>query len=424
MTFNQKLSSLTEAEKRACVEYNIIPGTMSDSDIRLYIDNYTKISKTTNWNQMSMSTAQGAAALNDAYVGSSYDGRYVYYVPANSDTFVRFDTQGTSFTTSADWQLMSMSTAQGAAALDGAYAGASFDGRYVYFVSVNSDTFVRFDTQGTSFTTTADWQLMSMSTAQGAAALDAAYYGSSYDGRYVYYVPYFSDTFVRFDTQGTSFTTAADWQLMSMSTAQGAAALDGAYYEASYDGRYIYYVPYYSDTFVRFDTQGTSFTTSADWQLMSMSTAQGAAVLNIAYIGSSFDGRYVYYVPTNSDTFVRFDTQGTSFTTAADWQKMSMSTAQGAAALNVAYVGASFDGRYVYYIPYNSDTFVRFDTQGTSFTTSADWQLMSMSTAQGAAALDGAYMGSSFDGRYVYYVPYFSDTFVRVQAMNSNGGFK
>ncbi len=419
MTYTEKISSLTKTERIAANKYGLVPGTMSDSDIRLYIDNYTKISKTTNWNQMSMSTAQGAAALDIAYFGSSFDGRYIYYAPRSSDTFVRFDTQGTSFTTTADWQLMSMSTAQGAAALNAAYFGSSFDGRYVYYVPYASDTFVRFDTQGTSFTTAADWTQMSMSTAQGAAELDNAYAGASFDGRYVYFVSVNSDTFVRFDTQGTSFTTTADWQLMSMSTAQGAAALDDAYYGASYDGRYVYYIPYNSDTFVRFDTQGTSFTTSADWQLMSMSTAQGAAALNGAYFGSSFDGRYVYYVPANSDTFVRFDTQGTSFTTTADWQLMSMSTAQGAAALNDAYYGASYDGRYIYYVPRSSDTFVRFDTQGTSFTTSADWQLMSMSTAQGAAALDGAYYGASFDGKYIYYVPANSDTFVRVQAMNS-----
>jgi predicted outer membrane protein len=419
MTYNPPLSGIKEVERRVAVNYGLNSEKMSDADIRKYIDNYTKISKESNWNRMSMSTAQGATVLDAAYTGASFDGRYIYYVPYNSDTFVRFDTQGTSFTTAADWQKISMSTAQGAAALDEAYRGASFDGRYIYYVPYSSDTFIRFDTQGTSFTTAADWQQMSMSTAQGAAALDVVYQGASFDGRYIYYVPRNSDTFVRFDTQGTSFTTAADWQKMSMSTAQGAAELDNAYIGASFDGRYIYYVPYSSDTFIRFDTQGTSFTTAADWQQMSMSTAQGAAALDNAYFGASFDGRYIYYVPYNSDTFVRFDTQGTSFTTAADWQKMSMSTAQGAAALDSAYFGASFDGRYIYYVPLNSDTFVRFDTQGTSFTTAADWQKMSMSTAQGATVLDAAYTGASFDGRYIYYVPFYSDTFVRVQAMNT-----
>ena len=313
---------------------------------------------------------------------------------------------------------MSMSTAQGGATLDNAYIGASFDGRYVYFVPYASDTFVRFDTHGV-FTTAGDWSHMSMSTAQGGATLDNAYFGSSFDGRYVYFVPHTSDTFVRFDTQGV-FTTAGDWSHMSMSTAQGGAQLNGAYIGASFDGRYVYFVPFFSDTFVRFDTQGV-FNTAVDWSQMNMSTAQGGATLDAAYRGASFDGRYVYFVPRNSNTFVRFDTQGV-FTTAVDWSQMNMSTAQGGATLDAAYFGSSFDGRYVYFVPYTSDTFVRFDTHGV-FTTAVDWSQMNMSTAQGGAPLDAAYIGASFDGRYVYFVPRDSDTFVRFEAMLSEGKY-
>jgi len=405
------------AESRAALNYGYNVRQLALSTIRTLTNTRTNIAKTANWAQMSMSTAQGAAELETAYRGAAFDGRYIYFVPFGSATFIRFDTQGT-FTTAGDWTQVSMSTAQGAAALQLAYIGATFDGRYVYYAPYNSDTFVRFDTQGV-FTTASDWSQMSMSTAQGAAELEAAYRGTTFDGRYVYYAPCNSDTFVRFDTQGT-FTTAGDWTQMSMSTAQGAAALDSAYAGATFDGRYVYFAPHSSDTFVRFDTQGT-FTTAGDWTQMSMSTAQGAAALDTAYIGATFDGRYVYFVPNNSVTFVRFDTQGT-FTTAGDWSQMSMSTAQGAAALDSAYIGATFDGRYVYYAPCNSDTFVRFDTQGT-FTTAGDWTQMSMSTAQGAAALDTAYVGATFDGRYVYYAPYNSDTFVRVAAMWSGAGF-
>ena len=250
-----------------------------------------------------MSTAQGGAEFDNAYIGASFDGRYVYFVPNSSDTFLRFDTQG-DFTTAGDWVGMNMSTAQGGTLVNSAYRGASFDGRYVYFVAHNSDTFIRFDTQGV-FTTASDWDHMNMSTAQGGAAIDNAYIGASFDGRYVYFVPNNSDTFVRFDTQGV-FTTAGDWDQINMSTAQGGAALDNAYLNASFDGRYVYFVPHNSNTFLRFDTQG-DFTTAGDWDQMNMSTAQGAAALDNAYRGASFDGRYVYFSPTNSDTFVRFE---------------------------------------------------------------------------------------------------------------------
>ena len=418
-------SKLTFAEQGSADSYGFVPDkTRKDSSadnndkyLQNFVDNNVNITKVQNWSRMNMSTAQGGAEVDDAYDGISFDGRYVYYIPRDSDTFVRFDTQGV-FTTAGDWDRMNMSTAQGGAELDDGYIGACFDGRYIYYVPHDSDTFLRFDTQGV-FTTAGDWSHMNVSTAQGGALLDSVYAGASFDGRYVYYVPRNSDTFVRFDTQGV-FTTAGDWDRMNMSTAQGGAELNAAYVGTSFDGRYIYFVPLNSDTFLRFDTQGV-FTTAGDWSQMNMSTAQGGAELETAYLDASFDGRYIYFVPLNSDTFVRFDTQGV-FTTAGDWSQMNMSTAQGGAELETAYLDASFDGRYIYFVPLNSDTFVRFDTQGV-FTTAGDWSQMNMSTAQGGAELDKAYRGASFDGRYVYYTPHNSDTFLRFEAMWSKGAF-
>ena len=414
----QPYSRLTFAEKIAAMNYGLIPGEVSDDDIRTFIEHKTNLTKTQNWSQMAMSTAQGGARLDVAYRGASFDGRYVYFVARNSDTFVRFDTQGV-FTAVGDWSQMNMSTAQGGAEVDVAYRDSCFDGRYVYFVPFNSDTFLRFDTQGV-FTTVGDWDRMNMSTAQGGATLDEAYVDASFDGRYVYYAPVNSDTFLRFDTQGV-FTTAGDWSQMNMSTAQGGALLDSAYVGTSFDGRYIYFVPLNSDTFVRFDTQGV-FTTAGDWSHMNMSTAQGGAEVDDAYADASFDGRYVYFIPQNSDTFLRFDTQGV-FTTVGDWDRMNMSTVQGGAELDLAYTGTSFDGRYVYYVPVDSVTFLRFDTQGV-FTNTGDWDRMNTSTAQGGAELPAAYSGACFDGRYVYFVPRDSNSFVRFEAMFSEGQYQ
>ena len=389
------------------------------ADVRTYVDEYTKISKVNNWERMSMSTAQGAVSLDISYFNNMFDGRYIYYCPYNADTFLRFDTQGTSFATAGNWERVSMSTVAGAM-VNAAYPEAVFDGRYVYYATFSALTFLRFDTKGTSFTTTADWSQMSVSTAQGAAAVTLGYYSVSYDGRYVYYSPFNSDTFMRFDTQGTSFTTVADWQKMNMSTAQGGVVLNSAYIKTIFDGKYIYFTPFNSDTFLRFDTQGTSFTTADDWQKMNMSTAQGAIDGDSAFLGSIFDGRYIYYCPRSADTFLRFDTQGTSFATAGDWEQMSMSTAQGGVAIQTAFSNIAFDGRYVYYSPINSDTFVKFDTQGTSFTTAGDWQKMSMSTALGITGLDAGFYGAAYDGKYTYFSAYNSDTFLRVLATPLN----
>ena len=419
ITFGEESGS---KESREAAEQAGLPNASVDvADVQTYIDEYTKISKTANWETMNLSTAMGVTdvGLDNAYARGVFDGRYVYFCADSADTFLRFDTQG-QFAVAGDWAQMSISTVQGAAAATSDYEGLAFDGRYVYFGAYFSDTFLRFDTKGTSFTTAGDWEQMSMSTAQGATFINSAYIGSmAFDGRYIYYSPFVSDTFLRFDTQGTSFTTAGDWETMSMSTAQGATFVGTAYWGSTFDGRYIYFSPYDSDTFLRFNTQGTSFVTAADWETMAMSTAQGGTVLDEGYMNNVFDGRYIYFSPYDSDTFLRFNTQGTSFTAVADWEKMSMSTAQGSASLEIAYDGLVFDGRYVYYSARNSDTFVRFDTQGTSFSTTGDWSTMSVSTAQGAASVNNSHKGAVYDGKYVYFVVNTSETFLRVLATSS-----
>ncbi len=384
------------------------------ADVRTYVDEYTKISKVNNWDSMSGSTVLGADIGSAATQGLIFDGRYVYNVPYTVNTFARFDTQG-QFAVVGDWEKISTSTAGGQTIGSSAFSGGVYDGRYVYYAANNSPRFVRFDTRGV-FTVAGNWESITMSTAQGAADLNNAYSGATFDGRYVYFSAYVSDTFLRFDTQGTSFSTIDDWETMSRSTAFG-AVVTGAVCRGnpSFDGRYVYFSLDAADTFLRFDTQGTSFTTTADWQKMDMSTAQGAAPVNVGYYGTVFDGRYIYYIPVNSDTFLRFDTQGTSWTTAAAWEQMSMSTAQGVV-LDSAFRGASFDGRYILYASFDSDSFLKFDTQGTSFTTVADWTTVFQSTVQGGALVNTAYDGIVYDGKYTYFAPYTADTFLRVLA--------
>ncbi len=415
-TIHAGKSSQETIARRQARKLGLHNASVDIADVRTYVDEVTKISKEANWEKVAVSTVQGGSILNVVYDSATFDGRYMYFGGLNAITYLRFDTQG-QFATVGDWAQMSRSIVQGAVAANLDHIGTLFDGRYVYYSPYTSDTFIRFDTQGTSFTTTADWSQMSMSTAIGAAAVANAYGGVGYDGRYIYFTPHNSDTFIRFDTQGTSFTTTASWEQMSMSTAIG-AMVNAAYWGSVFDGRYIYCSAYTSDTFVRFDTQGTSFTTTADWETMAMSTAQGASVLDVAYWGGVFDGRYVYFSPFVSDTFLRFDTKGTDFATVADWSQMSMSTALGAAAVDNAFGGTTvtFDGRYIYYAPFTSATALRFDTQGTSFTTAGDWQQMAVETALGVATVPSAFRATGYDGKYIYYVPQNSDTFLRVLA--------
>jgi hypothetical protein len=110
----------------------------------------------------------------------------------------------------------------------------------------------------------------------------------------------------------------------------------------------------------------------------------GAAILNStryrAYNGGHFDGRYVYFVPSQQDSgvmhgdIVRYDTQG-AFTSAASWSGADLTSAGMLNSANYqGFIGAVFDGRYLYLIPWDnaqppnsaSGWVARYDTTGSS----------------------------------------------------------
>jgi hypothetical protein len=73
------------------------------------------------------------------------------------------------------------------------------------------------------------------------------------------------------------------------------------------------------------------------------------------------------------------------------------------------YIGAAFDGRYVYFVPWNDGTsyhgkVLRYDTQG-NFSNSASWSAYDAGNTSPLTNTKG-YVGAVFDGRYVYFAPY------------------
>jgi hypothetical protein len=103
------------------------------------------------WSTFDMTTVKARAR---GFAGAAFDGRYVYFVPDASDGLVaRYDTQAT-FTTDGSWSTFDMTTVNMGAK---GFRGAAFDGRYVYFVPCLNPSFdglvARYDTQA-AFTTT------------------------------------------------------------------------------------------------------------------------------------------------------------------------------------------------------------------------------------------------------------------------------
>jgi hypothetical protein len=114
----------------------------------------------------------------------------------------------------------------------------------------------------------------------------------------------------------------------------------------------------------RYDTMAT-FTTMASWATFDPS----AVTSSNAFIGAPFDGRYVYFSPGDyRGQALRYDTQA-SFAAGASWSSFDMTSLGGGA--ESAFLGARFDGRYIYFIP-SGGVLERFDTTGT-FGSAASW---------------------------------------------------
>ncbi len=161
----------------------------------------------------------------DGYMGSVFDGRYLYLVPyyngsAQHGCVLRFDTQGT-FNDMNSWIAFDPGWYLDAALgldLDG-YRGGVFDGRYVYFVPLDNGSgqhgaVLRFDTEG-SFRDTGSWTAFDPGNA-GVGTDPDGYQGAVFDGRYVYFSPFHNGLsqhgeVLRYDTQ-SEFGDAASWR--------------------------------------------------------------------------------------------------------------------------------------------------------------------------------------------------------------------
>jgi prepilin-type N-terminal cleavage/methylation domain-containing protein len=375
----------------------------------------TEFSTSSSWSSFDATTTLGANTKG--FIGSAFDGRYIYFVPDTYDgtnyhgVVMRYDTQG-DFTTAGSWSSYDAGNTSPNTNTKG-YTGASFDGRYVYFSpywdgTAYSGKVLRYDTTGT-FTTAGSW---SSYDASGVGTNTKGYWGSVFDGRYVYFVPFYDGTsyhgkVLRYDTTGT-FTTAGSW---SSFDAGSIGTNTKGYFGAVFDGHYIYFVPLIDSTgayhakVLRYDTTLT-FATSTSWSTFD---ASGVGTNTKGYAGGAFDGRYIYFTPYYDGTgahgkVLRYDTTA-SFTTAGSWSSYDAGSTGGLT--TKGYWGAVFDGRQVWFVPYwDGSVFhgriLRYDITG-NFTTAGSWSSFDAGTVN--TNIKG-YAGAISDGRYLYFVPY------------------
>jgi hypothetical protein len=311
------------------------------------------------------------------------------------------------------------------------FFGAVFDGRYVYFSpafdgSVNHGRVLRYDTHG-HFDDPVSWSAYDAGDTSGLRT--RGYYGAVYDGRYVTFVPRLDRNFtpevehhsriLRYDTRG-EFKEPTSWRAHD-------AGDRVSHQSAAFDGRYAYFCPGYehfqhpaeaaqstqwgnvaptrpasvrgSGRFLRYDTHG-DFDDPTSYVCYDASHTSG--LVTKCYDGAIFDGRYVYFVPLESmNVVLRYDTQA-DYCHPDSWVAFDAAAALG---LHRGWaVGAIFDGRYVYIVPYSDGVVVRYDTRG-NFLDAGSWQTYDAGATGG---LDSkGYDGAVFDGKYVYFIPFY-----------------
>ena len=180
-----------------------------------------------------------------------------------------------------------------------------------------------------------------------------------FDGRYVYYVPYYNATaydgiVMRFDPQSAAgFADKSSWTSFDTATL---TADDNGYYGAAFDGRYLYFEQHYDGSvlppsalsygayIVRYDTRrrsprrrrGRNTCRPASTRIPARRSMADSFTSRVTSPGSAYEG-----------VSVRYDTQA-GFTDPSAWSDYD------ASALNAhakGWDGAACDGQYVYMVP-------------------------------------------------------------------------
>lgn len=279
------------------------------------------------------------------------------------------------------------------------FQGSAFDGRYLYLAPITNGLIARFDTQGPF--TAASWSVFNMRTLYNQAS---SYVGAVFDGRFVHFVPFEHGRVARYDTQ-QGLTEPSAWSFFDLTTLDPRAR---GYFGGAFDGRFLYLSPFRRDgashgLAARFDTRASLETPSA-WTLFDLASLDAGL---IGFDGAAFDGRYVYFTPYNQRSVARFDStvhfgENAAFDRAASWSWFDVSTLEPRC---VAFQGSIFDGRFLYLLPWNGgngSVLARLDTLG-SFGQPDSWATFDMKQVDQRAA---GFVGGQFDGRFIYFAPY------------------
>ncbi|MCB8960106.1 MAG: hypothetical protein H6651_07310 [Ardenticatenales bacterium] len=327
----------------------------------------------------------------------------------------------TPFQTAAAWQSFDAGAAGLGQELAGYYS-STFDGRYIYFAPYYNGAYhgnvLRYDTAA-PLTSLNSWASFDPG-AHGIGVDPDGFTGVILAGQYLYFVPLFNGSeydgeVLRFDRE-QPFDSPAAWTTFDPG-AHGVGTDPDGYVGGVFDGRYLYLAPYHNGTHyhgevLRFDTSAP-FADAGSWAAFDPG-AHGVGVQPAGFYGASFDGRYVYFTPYENDSgkhgeLLRYDSQQ-PFNIASSWTSFDPG-AHGVGTDPDGYTGQIIAGGYLYLIPSHNGTafhgeFLRYDLQA-NFTSPAAWTSFDPGSHGVGTDPDG-YYGAAFDGRFIYFTPFYN----------------
>jgi hypothetical protein len=366
---------------------------------------YHSVDDTSQWSKFDVSTVRAGL---QGFAGGTFDGRYVYLSPHNNGSpdgvTARLDTQAAGgFGAATSW------TAFDTASLDAGalgYLGAAYDPTHkqVYLVPNNNGApggVVASVAPGASFGPDASWTTFSTLTLDAGAA---GFAGATFDGQYLYFSPSNNGApdgvVTRYDTT-KPFRTSSSWATFDLTQLPGAAMAKG-YFGAVYAGTLAIFVPAGGASpspLVAAYATTLPFSSPTSWQTYDLSGLDAKAR---GFRGAAFDGQFVYLVPNNNGSadgvVARYDATK-QFTDQNAWTFFDLTVVNASA---TGFAGGAFDGRYLYLVPNVGTVLARYDTTA-AFGTAGSWSTFDLQAQLGSGL--GPFEGAVFDGEYLYLVP-------------------
>ena len=300
------------------------------------------------------------------YSGGSYDFRYVYFAPGQNGLALQYDSAA-PLGIASSWATFDTTTLTPPAS---SFAGAIYSANYgpLLYVPGASGVAAMFLT-GNVFSTnppaSPSWQSFDLTT------IDARlthFHGGVTAGQYYYLAPHgagstYPGIVARWDGSTYDITNPTSWTTFDLNTVDpvfnGLLAFDDAVYDGA---RYVYFVPAatgspFGNDVMQYDTT-LPFNATSSWQFINLTAFAGGSG---TFTTGGWDGRFVYFSGPSS-TIVRYDSTA-PFTTQSSWNWFDVSAGGVDPSANVAFQGSAFDGRYMYFVPDTYSTLLRLDAK-------------------------------------------------------------